>query len=172
MTTEQWRPIPGYDGGYEISTLGEIRTWFRPGPGDGRRDTPKIMKTYKRFTKYGPALMITLRGERPCRVKILMRDVWMQGNVPGMKVKFQDGDFTNCSLANLRYISTSEVNRNPGNRCPVAKCDATGRVLQYYQSIAEAARENFWSKSGLQKAISEERLVGGCYYIRASEFTT
>lgn len=169
---EQWRPIPGFDGGYEISTLGEIRTWLRPGPGNTRRDVPMIMRTYKRFTKGGNALMVSLKGGAPYRVKILMRDTWMQGPIPGMKVKMVDGDFTNCNLSNLVYVSKSKANRPPTNRCPIAKCDAEGNVLTYYQSISEAARENYWSKTGLCKAIADRRMAGGFYYIKASEFTT
>ncbi len=42
--TEQWRPIPGFDGAYEISNQGRVRSWkkWRSSPG------PRIMKIQHR----------------------------------------------------------------------------------------------------------------------------
>lgn len=43
---EQWRPIPGYGGWYELSRHGEIRSWCVTGPRKKRRDEPLILRPF------------------------------------------------------------------------------------------------------------------------------
>lgn len=44
---ELWAPHPDYDGWYDVSTEGRIRSWKRKGPGSKRADEPKILKPLK-----------------------------------------------------------------------------------------------------------------------------
>ena len=43
MTTENWKPIPGFEGHYEVSDHGQIRSLDRPGR-DGRRLAGRVMR--------------------------------------------------------------------------------------------------------------------------------
>lgn len=43
---EQWRPIPGFGGWYELSRHGEIRSWYTTGPGKQRREKPLILRPF------------------------------------------------------------------------------------------------------------------------------
>ena len=165
---EQWRPIPGYGGWYELSRHGEIRSWCVTGPRKKRRDEPLILRPFMALHKRTPELQITLM-RKTYSVKILMRDIWMAGPKPGMRVTFIDGDRTNCALHNLRYSPVEEVRTNPQNRCPIAKCKPWGTVIAYYRSMAEAAEKNHISRSGMQTRINNETLADGVVFRRASE---
>lgn len=101
--------------------------------------------------KRTPELQITIM-RKTYSVKILMRDIWMAGPKPGMRITFIDGDRT-----------------NPQNRCPIAKCKPWGTVIAYYRSMAEAAEKNHISRSGMQKRINNETLADGVVFRRASE---
>lgn len=48
---EQWRPIPGYGGWYELSRHGEIRSWCVTGPRKKRRDEPLILRPFMALHK-------------------------------------------------------------------------------------------------------------------------
>ena len=91
---EQWRPIPGFGGWYELSRHGEIRSWYTTGPGKQRREKPLILRPFMNWNRRTPELQITLM-RRTYSLKILMRDVWMDGPKPGMLVVFIDGDKSN-----------------------------------------------------------------------------
>lgn len=165
---EQWRPIPGFEGRYELSRYGEIRSWCITGPGKQRRDEPLILRPFMNFKRRTPELQITLAC-RTYSVKILMRDIWMDGPRPGMRVSFLDGDRTNCALHNLVYKPAQEIRKNPQNRCPIAKCHPWGTVITYYRSITEAAEKNYITRSGMQRRVNNETLADGVIFRRASE---
>ena len=44
---ESWRRVPGYDGWYEVSTLGRIRSWRIPGKFDEWATSPRILTCKK-----------------------------------------------------------------------------------------------------------------------------
>ena len=52
---EEWRPIPGYEGRYDVSNRGAVRTWM-VGPGR-RRAEPKPLAVYRHQSGY---LAVTL----------------------------------------------------------------------------------------------------------------
>lgn len=48
---EAWRPAPGFDGWYEVSNLGRVRSWRRTGAPEVRRATPRLLRGT--FTELG-----------------------------------------------------------------------------------------------------------------------
>lgn len=42
-TTEEWRPVPGFNGRYEVSNHGRVRSWAIQGCCYGKRDKPSIL---------------------------------------------------------------------------------------------------------------------------------
>ena len=168
-----WRPIPGYRDMYEISNFGEIRSWWQMG---GKRrhtkaDKPHICRPYFRIRqgKKNDLQIILWDGEKkhgPIPVKNIMRDVWMQGEIPGKYVAFKDGDPKNCALNNLRYADLSEQykGRILSQRKPVLKCTADHEVICIYKSSVEAAKKEFLSPSGIRNRIRRKTVVDGIYF--------
>lgn len=171
---ERWRPIPGYGGMYEISNFGEIRSWRINGgkhKSTDRADQPHILKPFYRIRKSKKNdLQIPLwdgkQKTKPVSVKNLMRDVWMQGEIPGKYVAFKDGDPKNCALHNLRYADLREQykGRILSQRKPVLKCTADHEVICIYKSAVEAAKKEFLSPSGIRNRIRRKAVIDGVYF--------
>lgn len=175
---ERWRPIPGFDGLYEISTLAEVRSWRIVGgvhKAGERSESPKILSpTLRKRKNRNPVLEISLwNGEAkssPLDIKMLMRDIWMEGPKPGKIVKLIDGDPSNCALHNLRYTTLGEMNKKKGNslRKPIAKYNEHHEVITFYRSIYDAAKKNFLTESGMRNRIRRGTVVDGYYFTYAN----
>ena len=168
-----WRPIPGYGGMYEISNFGEIRSWWQMGGNrkQTRANKPHIVHPYYRIrkSKKNDLQMVLWDGEKksvPISVKNIMRDVWMQGEIPDKYVTFKDGDSKNCALHNLRYANLNEQHKGRilSQRKPVLKCTADHEVICIYKSSVEAAKKEFLSPSGIRNRIRRKAVIDGIYF--------
>jgi hypothetical protein len=149
-----WRRIPGFDGMYEVSVMGEVRSWRSKG--GGRAEKPTMLKPYVKKTKAhgSPSRWpyVKLQDETGKRkflaVHWLMRDVWMKGKRPNMVVWHRNGDLTDCCLSNLEYINRKALGKKTGHkagRMAVLKVNQEGEVVACYRSAREAARQNYVS---------------------------
>lgn len=171
---EEWRPIPGFGGMYEISNFAEVRSWRISGgihDPTVRAEKPRILSPFLRRRKGKmDELQIPLwdgkQKTRPIAVKNLMRDVWMDGPIPGMFVNLIDRDPTNCSLHNLKYESLAEgrKNRHLAHRKPVAKYNAHHEVVCFYSSAVEAAKKNYLTPAGVRNRIRRGTVIDGVYF--------
>lgn len=105
--SEQWRPVPGYVGLYEISTLGRVMSLGRCiVRSDGRPHTrqPKIMRL-KPNTNGRLQIKLTARDghKRHHQVHRLVLAAFVGPCPVGMECLHWDDDATNNHLSNLRY---------------------------------------------------------------------
>ncbi len=136
-----------------------------------RANKPHIVNPHYRIRKGKKnSLEIALYADgqkgRPIPVKNLMRDIWMQGEIPGKYVTFVDGDSKNCALHNLRYADLNEQykGRILSQRKPVLKCTADHEVICIYKSSVEAAKKEFLSPSGIRNRIRRKSVIDGVYF--------
>lgn len=147
-----WKPIPGYDGWYEINTEGQIRSWKNYG--HAKRKTPKILRQV--VDKVGRAYVSL--SLRPCvsqweKVSRLVVSTFL-GEIPdGAFVYHKNGDTLDNSVGNLGVASSEEayvkMNKRGKNRRCVFKIDRNGEVLDIYPTVQEAARKNFLSSGAV-----------------------
>jgi hypothetical protein len=105
--TEEWRAIPGWEGCYEVSSWGRVRSL--PGP----RRRPGLRKLYQ--AKRGGYLAVSLCREnrsRPYVVHKLVALAFLGPRPEGLEVRHLDGDPLNPHLSNLKYGTSSENKRD------------------------------------------------------------
>lgn len=101
----EWRPVIGYEGVYEVSSAGQVRSIFRPGKTRGTVLKPRVRK------QRSGHLLLNLRINGVMKTKLVHRIVAeaFLGPCPdGMQVRHLDGDPTNNAITNLAYGTSSE----------------------------------------------------------------
>lgn len=95
MSAEEWRPIPGFDGRYEVSDQGRVRSLIR-----GRILSPKP----ERHSGY---MCIELRPQprlaKTLRVHRLVLEAFVGPRPDGMLARHLNGNPTDNRLANLAW---------------------------------------------------------------------
>lgn len=134
---EEWRDIPGYEGDYQVSTLGGVR--------NVGTDPPRQLKPWRHPAGY---TCVTLCRDKK-KVKHLVHRVVAETFLPNPEhkpqVNHKNGDKADNNVNNLEWCSNQENSRHSayvlGNETtnpkrPVVCLD----TLQTFPSLAEAAR--------------------------------
>ena len=103
---ENWKPIPGYEGIYEISDLARIRSVDRSTPNRNGHVRPYLGKVMT--TQYAPdrpqTIILSKNGNRKCeKVDQLVLRAFIDERGKDDTVMYRDGDPSNNQLFNLRW---------------------------------------------------------------------
>lgn len=107
---ERWRAIPGYEGSYEVSDLGRVRSLDRI-TRDGKRVRGCVLKP---FTMPSGHLRVGLShgpGQTK-KVHRLVLEAFVGPCPPEMEALHRNGVPADCRLANLRWGTKSENARD------------------------------------------------------------
>ena len=176
---EIWKDIEGYEGKYEVSNLGRVRsldyTIMQPNAHD-RHLQPitykgKMIKPHEQNSGY---LQIGLRDENGKRQFLVHRLVAVAfipnpDNLPDINHK--DENRHNNHADNLEWCTKkynvnygnarqhlSDTHRNhPNLSMPVEQLSKNGEVLKEYQSANEASRQTGISLSGITRCCNGEK---------------
>lgn len=151
--TEQWKPIPGFEGLYDASSLGRIRS--TPGKTTSNARYPvrkwktRIMKEKSMHGKYRQDLRITLWKDGKCSdhlVARLVASAWIGQPDDGMTVNHINGDWADNRPGNLEWTTLSE-NIKHGFRsglydsiCIKTTLVGSDGTSYSFRSMSEAAR--------------------------------
>lgn len=111
METEVWKPIPGWEGYYEVSNCGQVRSLprtIRKADGTIQKYKGKILRG--RPGKHGHVYVQLCRNAKPkgALVHRLVMAAFVGPCPEGMEVCHNDGVPGNNLLSNLRYDSHTE----------------------------------------------------------------
>lgn len=166
MTEEIWRDIEGYEGLYQVSTLGRVRSMdmkVECYPMD-RKPYVQIRKgrILKTFRHSNNQLVVHLYKDGEDVYKLVHRlvaETFIPNPMKCKCVDFIDGDRNNLTVDNLKWVSSSTVlkraykKRRKDNMSRVIYVDELDKKLMYYY------RNNFPKKEMAVKTGVELRIV-------------
>ncbi len=173
----QWRTIEGYDGYYEVSDNGNVRSLDRVVP-NGNYSVRKIQGRMMKLTQScgrnnDGYLVVNLRRDHTAKVIPVHRLV-AEAFIPNPDnlptVNHKDGDKTNNRVDNLEWASYSENNTHAldtGLRLPrgnrIAQRDMSHNIIRTYRSACEAARITGIGRSMISHCINHRANSAGGY---------
>ena len=169
---EEWRDIEGYEGLYQVSNLGNVKSlerkvWCSRGRGYYLSVPEKILDGYDYGHGY---LYVQLSKDgkiKHCRINRLVAQAFLDNpsNLP--EVNHKDKIRTNNRVDNLEWDTYSEnlkhaydvlhrpINIGKGKR----KCKSINKLnneIIEYESIAEASRKTGISETQIRRLINKE----------------
>jgi hypothetical protein len=102
--TEEWRPIPGYDG-YDVSDQGNVRSWRLRGWDSywGRRATNPKLLSPQLCRGYLAVLLVCGDKKKNAKVHALVLSAFVGPKPPGSHGCHENGDRTDNRVSNLRW---------------------------------------------------------------------
>jgi len=169
---EAWKDIRGYEGLYQISSYGRVRSLGTNGK------KPRIMS--QEITIWGYCRIRLINKDHVGKhfaVHRLVADAFI-GNCENFEVNHKDEIKTNNKVENLELV-TSKENCNHGSRNsriaesnkrksdiwdkPVVQCDMNGTVINEYSSRLEAKRQTGIDDTHIGQCCRGLRKTAGGY---------
>ncbi len=119
-TTERWLPVVGYEGFYEVSDLGRVRSLDRTVPHKlyGSKRIMGRMLALRRTRKYPSITMNKLGSQKNTKVHTLVLSAFVEPRPKGKECRHLDGDPTNNHLTNLVWGTRSENMKDRNTHAP------------------------------------------------------
>ena len=106
IVQEEWRAVPGFDGWYDVSSLGRVRSWKkRNGRNDAaeRLTTPRMLATGKSSKGYSSVTLHRNGRDIPFSVHRLVLTAFVGPRPRGNQCRHMDRCKANNALTNLRW---------------------------------------------------------------------
>lgn len=172
---EEWKPIPGYDGMYEISNWGRVRSYQLDS--NGRILSPKRDRYgYNTVNLYKDRKMKTIAIHR------LVAEAFIPNPSGFPVVNHKDEHKENNCVSNLEWC-TQKYNISYGTGLqrraeklskPVVQFDKTGVFIAEYSSTQEASRVTDIAQSNICNCCNHKygrNSAGGYIWIYKDEYT-
>lgn len=162
---EEWRDIPGYEGIYQASTEGRIRSV----PGkitSSRRFKVRVWKTRILKPKLHRDFRVSLwkDGEvKTCLVSRLVAMTWVSGYKQGLTVNHIDGNPQNNKRENLEWLTLAD-NIRVGYECGLYQ--STQRKVTLFSNGESIT---FSSMSAASRALGKNNRYVSCAFKRGSK---
>jgi hypothetical protein len=106
MSAETWKPIKGWEGLYEVSDLGRVRSFQRAKQGQ----PPAVLESHPNRNGYIRVRLFRNGQRQYGSVHRLVCQAFRGEALPGMQVNHIDGNKANNRLDNLEYATPRENN--------------------------------------------------------------
>lgn len=113
---EEWRDVKGYEGLYQVSNLGRVRSYEKsfPNPSNPEKMITVPERILKPLNPKGYMAVTLYKDRKPKQVRIhrLVAEYFVDNPFGLNEVDHIDRDKTNNKAENLRWVTTSENLRN------------------------------------------------------------
>lgn len=172
-----WKPIAGYEGRYEISNNGKVRS-FMTNKGHIRK-TPLILSF--KIDRYGYCVIgLSKRGvKKSFQVHRLVAKAFVENPQNLSQINHKNEDKTDNRADNLEWCTilynnnygthakkiSDSMRNNPKISRAVLQCNIAGEVIKEYPSTHEAARVNGFLQCGIAACcIGQRNTYKGFYW--------
>lgn len=159
---EEWKDIPGYEGKYQVSTLGRVKGLdyiVYEKSGKCRLHKGRLLKTYKISGGYH---CLKLQVDNVCKhflVHRLVAMVFIPNPNKYNTVNHKDENVDNNSVENLEWMSLCQNNRYGNHDAnmqrtlskPIKQYTVNGEFVKEYKSVASVRQYGF-NPAGVSKA--------------------
>lgn len=146
---EEWRPVVGYEGRYEVSNLGRVRSVERIIEAVGTYGGKRIVRSCILKPQYGkePYGRVALgSGNEKRRIHRLVAQAFIPNPENKRCVDHINGDKHDNRASNLRwcthYENNNNVNTKKNARYPIMQIDPkTDEVIKVWDSVSEMRKQ-------------------------------
>lgn len=160
---KEWRQIKGFEGIYEISNYGEVKSLerkFTGGKGNYNRKE-KILKTTNDKDGYPYVVLLKNKARKTVKVHRLVATAFIENNLLKEQVNHRDGIKSNSRSDNLEWCTQSEnqihsfrILKNKPSKAnlgkfgkystrakPIYQLDLEGKIIKEWDCATDASRE-------------------------------
>lgn len=173
MKGEIWKPVRNYEGLYEVSNMGRVKSLNY-----NKTGKEKIMKGVGDGNGYLQVGLYREGKRKKCRINRLVAQAFLENpqNLP--EVNHKDENKLNNCVDNLEWCSRSYNMTYNGrakkvgkkNSKPVYSIDKESGLITYWESIREAERQTGINKGNICSCCKGKmKSIGGFYWIYADD---
>ena len=140
---EIWKPVPGFEGRYEVSSHGRFKALAREIVyKDGRRGklNEKMIKGSRMNMGY---ISVSFDTKTRCLAHQVVAKAFLQGSEYRQTVNHKDGDKTNNHVSNLEWATYAENNHHARRTGLNAQHGETTNLSKYTDQFIAAVRNVF-----------------------------
>lgn len=173
IVMEEWKDIPGYEGMYQASNLGNIKSvqrFVKQHNGGKQVKKEHLLKPSKSKTHSYYSVVLSKNGKH--KSFLVHRLVWITFNGPipqGLEVNHLNENTLDNNLTNLNLLSHKD-NMNWGThnerviapqRKPVLQLSKDNQVIQQFSSTAQASRETGICQGDISRCCNGKHKTAG-----------
>lgn len=164
---EVWKDIKGYEGKYQVSSLGNVKSlnYHREGR---EKELTQCVDT----DGYMVVLLYKDGRKKTCKVHRLVAEAFLSNDNGLPSINHKDENKRNNSVDNLEFCTVGYNNRY-SKEVPVLQCDLSGNVIREWNSIKAASDELSLKRSNIGaccRRYGKNKSAGG-YTWRYKEMT-
>lgn len=167
---EVWMPVVGYEGLYQVSNLGRVRSIDREVCVRGGVRTSKGQLIKPCFNGQGYLFVTLTKDNKPkaSRINRLVAEAFIPNPENFPVVNHKDYDRTNNCADNLEWC-TVEYNTRYSSAKKVLQYDLDGNFVAEWDAISDAARELKINVSNIAQCCMGNRKTAGKYVWKYKE---
>lgn len=168
---EIWKDIPGYEGHYQVSNMGRIKSLERISVrNNGKSESAnyhikeRILNVQTQTQGYSQIVLSKNGDRKTFRVNVLVAKLFVENPFKKTYVNHIDGNKNNNRADNLEWVTAKEniVHAYKSGllkhyKRKVLQLDENGNVLKKFNSLKEAAEYVGGSKCGICEACKGRR---------------